>query len=917
MVATRACPICGSPLDSTVLQRAAPTCPSCGVVELMAADVPTLRYEAESTNEPVAIVGKTIPSTTINRRVGRFQVQGVLGQGAFGVVYRAYDPHLERAIALKVPRFAPDDLCLVERFLTEARAAARLRHPNIIAVYEAGRVEDELYIASELVDGGGLRERIPSSPLKFQQAAAWVRDVSQALAYAHSEGIVHRDIKPENILLGQDGRPKITDFGLAKLADDEAGQTVEGTILGTPAYMAPEQARGDMASVGPHSDQYSLGAVLYELLTGRRPFVGSPHEVLAKVVEGNPSAPSTLNAAVPRDLEAICLKAMSAQPQGRYSTATALADDLGRYLAGEAVLARPPGLVERSTKWCRRNRRESALLASLFVMAVLAGCWWWRENALAQDVLLRQAQQAQQDEYAANREAARALARRGDWAEALEFYDRAMPHAGSELLSLRIERARVLFPLGRRREITEELARFSRRTDLGDHRAVVLLMQADVTLSETGPNEQARDLLERALALNTLSKADRVYAQALQAESASKSITLLEKCLQEDPLYHRASAIMVLGLIHLGRFDDAANQLRYHRRFFAHDPAGAFLEAWHQTWVQDADGAARAIAELNDRFKEAFAVDQLRELNEYLKMQADLVASLEEVRPFGKDNTAGLLIPTPDLFASRLKIAQIQQRYGTNPVLGRFGLTIPGVQWYGRRWSTLHRATEELSTDQTEQAIAQLTMEIDSDPDGLLLLVRALAKVRRASAIWAQDKTAIAAMMEHLISAAEDAHRAAESQTGLTKIRRDAFLFATVLDAFHCHVLNEPRPDWIRERVTNNQRRLLLHMALELDEHERLTELVAATFHSLDPGCVLPLLHDWHNKNSQDPRPIRHLATWELRAGNHAAAVRFAETALNANQDDVDMANVRNEARMQMLELLKTEGFPELNMPAP
>jgi hypothetical protein len=311
-------------------------------------------------------------------RIGRFELRAVLGQGTFGRVYRAYDSQLERLVALKVPKFGSDEPHLVERFLEEARAAARLRHPNIVAVFESGQAGDDYYIASELVEGKPLSAHLLKGGLNFQQAARWVRDLATGLAFAHEAKVVHRDIKPANILIDRQGRPQLTDFGLAKRVGEDATRTADGTVLGTPAYMAPEQARGDLAAVGPHSDQYSLGVVLYELLTGRRPFDGSPHVILAQVVVDEPPPPSRFRAGIPRDLEAICLKAMAKEPARRYGSAADLAADLERFLAGEPVRARLPGLLERTRRWLWRYR-QPVLLASGIAAAVLLtlGAVWW------------------------------------------------------------------------------------------------------------------------------------------------------------------------------------------------------------------------------------------------------------------------------------------------------------------------------------------------------------------------------------------------------------------------------------------------------------------------------------------------------------------------------------------------------------
>jgi WD40 repeat protein len=308
-------------------------------------------------------------------QLGRFQLRAALGQGGFGMVYRAYDPVLDREVALKVPKFPPDQPEKVERFLREAKAAARLRHPNIVAVFESGKVGEDYFIASEFVEGVPLSVRLTEDRPRHRQAAQWVRDLALALAYAHGEGIIHRDVKPANIMIDKRGRAQLMDFGLAKrLAEDvpvapapasttkqlgsqDAGMTSEGDVLGTPAYMAPEQARGEVKAVGPHSDQYSLGVVLYELLTGKRPFQGAPQAILAQVANPQtmPPLPRRLKRSIPRDLQAICLKAIAKDVTDRYATMADFAVDLQLWLKEELIHARRPTWLGQVQRWCWRH----------------------------------------------------------------------------------------------------------------------------------------------------------------------------------------------------------------------------------------------------------------------------------------------------------------------------------------------------------------------------------------------------------------------------------------------------------------------------------------------------------------------------------------------------------------------------------
>jgi eukaryotic-like serine/threonine-protein kinase len=302
-----------------------------------------------------------------------YEVLGVLGRGAMGVVYKARQQGLKRLVALKMvlagAHAGPAELA---RFRREAEAVARLRHPNIVQIYEVGEHAGLPFFSLEYVERGTLAELAAGKPLPPRRAAETVEALARAVHSAHQVGVVHRDLKPANVLIAADGTPKVTDFGLAKLLDaEDKPLTRTSAILGTPAYMAPEQVSREVSAVGPWSDVYALGVILYELLTGRAPFGGGVETVLLDKLEREPYPPRRLNAAAPRDLETVCLKCLRKEPSHRYRSAADLADDLRRYLSGVPIKARRAGVTERGWRWCRRNPVLATLTGLVAALLVL------------------------------------------------------------------------------------------------------------------------------------------------------------------------------------------------------------------------------------------------------------------------------------------------------------------------------------------------------------------------------------------------------------------------------------------------------------------------------------------------------------------------------------------------------------------
>jgi tRNA A-37 threonylcarbamoyl transferase component Bud32 len=368
---------CGQPSDQGI-------CPACGhraassveATHPNGQELATLPPASQPAADGPATAGvppSLLPPAGWCPAVPGYEILGELGRGGMGVVYKARQVKLNRVVALKMilagGHAGEADLA---RFRTEAEAIARLQHPNIVQIHEVGEHEGKPFFSLEFCPGGSLEKRLDGTPLPPQDAARLVQALAGAMHAAHNANVIHRDLKPANVLLTADGTPKVTDFGLAKMLDEGGNPTVSGAVLGTPSYMAPEQASGKNKAVGPPADIHALGAILYELLTGRPPFKAATHlDTILQVVSDEPVPPTQLQPKTPRDLETICLKCLEKEPGKRYGSAEALADDLRRFLEGDPVRARPLGEWESAVRWAKKYPITAALTVLMVIGTLL------------------------------------------------------------------------------------------------------------------------------------------------------------------------------------------------------------------------------------------------------------------------------------------------------------------------------------------------------------------------------------------------------------------------------------------------------------------------------------------------------------------------------------------------------------------
>lgn len=816
--------------------------------------------------------------------IGSYEVLDELGRGGMGVVYKARQHGLDRIVALKMLLAGQHaDAEQLARFRAEARAAAVLQHPNIVQIFEVAEDDGHSYFSLEYVSGGSLQQRLKEGPLPPQAAAALMETLARAIHFAHQHGIVHRDLKPANVLLAGERAAaidqctaKIADFGLAKhflvdLTDESARRTLSGVVLGTPGYMAPEQAAGESRSVGPAADVYALGAILYELLTGQPPFRGIDLvETLEQVRSREPVPPSRLQSKTPRELETICLKCLEKTPARRYASAEELADDLQRFLNEEPILARPASLAYRLRKYVRRKRWLMAgsltvvLLVGLVIAMLVVNAIQQGRADIEARKLAEQTKQRKADGHYAD---GRMAAQRGQWRDALKHFDQALSAGHVDEVPLRLDRVKAWNAINDYSAASAEVAALAQRKDLGEYEGAVLLWQGDLLLNRDP--DQALEFVRQALSKD-LRPAERAYAEALLADSSVKAIEMLQIAIAKDPSHQPANVMLGTMLLILGRRDEARLQITAAERLFPDDQtfplqratlaalnddmsqASAILKAQHDR-LGDEQAAAfesllsllNLLCHLDESDSPAF---QLKALHAQFVLIPSIKQSFQLSQTTASPSGVHALAPPPTLSA---KIAEL-------PVL------ITEALKYG------NKELAEADNDKVDHLLQRLAQTASAHPDGLLYYLLGGLHVKRAES---QD--------EHW-EQAEQAFRTAAKSSSVARIQRPSLLMATKIEGFLALGGWPRKHPEMRQLFRDNLRNLSDEPLMPDDA----SYLAGATEKLAETDLARQVLADWERNHPRDVKALIARAEFELRHNAPGPAAAAAERALLLRPDD-------------------------------
>jgi serine/threonine protein kinase len=839
---------------------------------------------------------------------GDYEVLRELGRGGMGMVYEARQVSLQRSVALKMMKWQSPSEIQVAYFRREAEAAAQLDHPNIVPIYEIGAHQGQHYFSMKLITGPIQGPSLNKAGKRFQgqprEAARLMATVARAVHHAHQRGVLHRDLKPGNILLDKDGKPYVADFGLAKRTDllgetptasdgmpsepPNPLRTNPGAIVGTPSYMAPEQAAGEK-QLTTAADLYALGATLYELLTSRPPFekkgaAETPENFLRRVQTEEPPKPRSLDPYLAPELEAICLKCLRKEPDQRYASAEVLATDLEKFLDGQETS------VLRWSGWQRtkdRARRHwaaftvSLLVFSSVLLAVLLLIVRLQNEARelqneAREAANKSALETKKRELETERAtraedraeslrrlrfaellaAARGAAERGDWLAALQSYavvSKGLPADDPVRLSLEVEALPGWFLHRSRQQVAAELNRLDRATKLeARDRATVRLLRADLDLCLNGRTSGSLDTLRQLLAQGKLSGSDLLYAEALAAPTSRAALEKLRILLRDHRSHYRGRVALLGLLLARGQLEELDTELRLYTERFPDDPAPVLFRAWLDILQHDDEKAALARV---DAARDRLGGTRVTKLQTFLKAWVSLLREMDSTT-----NPSGLSLTA----VSRLLVLA-----GTDKEV--FALNAPTVGWLWESWGTA-LTTSIVAQLNPQAALKQLQSLCEDSPEAIFLYDQAKAEYTLA-ALAEKDKTKQkqAEAWQRAARARNLFYQAADAPTMLprTTVRYEALLWAISLDA-----LPSPRP----EDIADPQRDRRLHKALRRAvsdgrAHPKFrAALLPKVAVNLPPELRRTLLNEWIQEEPNNPIPYRLRGDLELTTKNYSAA---------------------------------------------
>ncbi len=891
-LASLTCPHCGAALPPGPREPDL-ICRSCGT----RIDPP--RGDGSDARETVPDLSDSAPGApATNRNVGAapegapsglpvvpgYEVLRELGRGGMGVVYQARQLSLKRVVALKMIRSrtyaGAEELA---RFKTEAEAVARLAHPNIVQVHEVGECDGHPFFSLEFVEGGSLDKKLAGTPFAAAEAARLAQALARAMHAAHQKGVLHRDLKPANVLLTADGTPKVSDFGLAKQLDADLGQTQSGQVLGTPSYMAPEQAEGRARDVGPRTDVYALGAILYEMLTGRPPFKGaSMFDTLDLVRTADPVPPRQLQPKVPRDLETVCLKCLEKEPSRRYASAEELADDLQRFLAQRPVKARPASVADRATKFVRRNKVLVGGVTAVIV-ALLFGLVRTRLEAdraqTAEQNALGLANEVQGRLAESYVDQARLSQQQGLWTEAIELYDKALEAGHAQDVDLKLRKARAWFAVNRPDKAGEVLEELKGRDDLGDREAEVLLFEGDSLL--TKDNARAEELIRQAQARGLRRPADRHYAEGLLAADSPTAVEHFRAALREDPYHYPAHAMLGVTLLLLGRRAEARDHLAGAEALFPKEPNLKMFRAVALALDGDLPAAKQAAERTRGQFR-----DEETDV---------LLAILELVHELRRwDELSDFALKFAVLKAWVKMLPAMRRVMPDAPAAPDEKALLNAGKWM-RVPPFLRRVVDDLTVgvlglagaDQ-EKTLTRFDAALRVHPEGTLRLIKAYL---------------LGLLGRHAEAAAEFA-RAADEHS-VVPVRRVALTQAALAEGA---VAFGKAPDAEAGKRAVRHLREALRLGIQ---PENAADLAVVAAKAGEVGLARTVLDEWQRAAPNDPEVWRWRAAAEMRAGAYAEALRSADRYLKHKPDDKEVLGFRKAAVEKLRELVgKLDSVP-------